>query len=203
MEAVTAGGVLQQARLSFVARAASAREVLVLGEGPGRFLGEWLARSPNSTVTCIEESPAMIRECRRNLARLQLDARRVGFVRTDVLKWEPPAARYDLAVAHCFLDCFAPRELAEVVEKVSRACRPDALWLVADFHQPGRGWRKWRAAALLPVMYAFFRAVAGVNARRLVPPDPLLAQAGFVLESRRIFNFGFIRSDVWRRGRGC
>jgi hypothetical protein len=48
-------------------------------------------------------------------------------------------------------------------------------------------------------MYAFFRVVVALPARRLTPPDRLLEQQGFRLDGRRDREWGLLRSDLWRR----
>jgi hypothetical protein len=49
-------------------------------------------------------------------------------------------------------------------------------------------------------MYAFFRVVTALPARRQTPPDDLLRAHGFRLAGRREFEWGLLRADLWRRG---
>jgi hypothetical protein len=50
-------------------------------------------------------------------------------------------------------------------------------------------------------MYAFFRPVTRIRARRVTPPDDLLRTQGFTLAERRAAELGLIQSDLWIRGR--
>ena len=197
LEAVLAGGVLQQCRTSFLAEAVDRRQALILGEGPGRFLVELLRINPSIEVTCVERSPAMIHEAKSRLRREGLDISRIDFQQTDALTWEPSCRAFDLIVTHFFLDCFRPQELRALVAKLASAAEAEARWLLGDFCIPERGWRRLRARSIHAAMYAFFRTATGLSAKRLTPPDEYLRMAGFRLQNRRLFNLGLIHSDLW------
>ena len=68
-----------------------------------------------------------------------------------------------------FLDCFQHDELERLVAKVAASAADNARWLLVDFRLPECGWRKWRAKAVLALMYAFFRVTTGLSASRLTP----------------------------------
>ena len=197
MEWVTAGGVLQRCRTAFIAEASNSRRALLLGEGPGRFLGELLRTNPRVEVTCVERSPRMIAEARRGLDASQLA--RVQFVQADALTWQPPRCESDLVVTHFFLDCFRRDELQALVAKIAASATADARWLLADFREPETGWRRWRARAVLATMYGFFRLATALSASQLTPPGEFLRASGFRLTARRLANFGLAHSDLWQR----
>lgn len=199
MEAVLAGGILQRSRTWFLDATKDRRHALLLGEGPGRFAVELLRSNPLVRVVCIEKSGGMIREAQAHLARQGLDTSRVRFEERDALAWTPPRDTFDLVVTHFFLDCFRSEELGTLIPKVAEGATRRARWLLADFHRPDRGWRKWRARVILAVMYAFFRVAAGLSASSLTPPDPFLLSAGFSLVKRRLANAGLVSSDLWER----
>lgn len=102
-------------------------------------------------------------------------------------------------MTHFFLDCFQREELAALVSKIAASATTDARWLLADFREPDRGWRRWRGRAALALMYGFFRAATGLSASRLTPPDGFLKAGGFRLAARRLENFELPHSDLWRR----
>lgn len=197
MESVTAGGVLQRSRTAFLGETNNSRRALLLGEGPGRFLGKLLRTNPRVDVTCVESSRRMIEEARKRLNESELA--RVEFVQADVLMWQPPHDNFDLVVTNFFLDCFRHEELAGLVAKVAESATKDARWLVTDFREPESGWRRLRGRAVLALMYGFFRVVTGLSASRLTPPDAFLETSGFHLAARRRANFGLIHSDLWAR----
>jgi SAM-dependent methyltransferase len=199
MEFVTAGGMLQRCRTSFLAETRNCRRALLLGEGPGRFLIELLRANPRIEVTCVERSPRMIEQAVRQLQHHHLNPSRVQFHQCNALSWQPPRAAFDLIATHFFLDCFRRDELEQLVAKIGQSAAPDARWLVTDFRLPSRGWQRLRARAVLALMYTFFRAVTGLSASRLVPANDFLQAAGFHRSRQTLANFGFVTAELWTR----
>jgi len=200
MEWILAGSLMQRCRVAFLPDVRSCRHALLLGEGPGRFVPELVRANPEVVVTCVERSPRMIDEA---AARLNEEQRsRVHFEQADALTWTTRESRFDLVVTHFFLDCFGPEQLEALITKISCGATDDARWLLADFREPEKGWRRWRAGLVLACMYAFFRFSTGLAASKLTPPDKFLAANGFELMNRRLANFGLIHSDLWARNRG-
>ena len=199
LETLCDGGVMQHCRTAFLPRTRQCRRALVLGEGPGKFLTALLRQQPDLQVTCVEHSAAMIAQTRRRLQAAGLAAARVTFQQMDALDWTPPAEKFDLVVTHFFLDCFRPDQLQSLVPRLAASTTPEALWLLADFRVPERGWTRWRAQVLLALLYAFFKLTTALSASRLTPPEPLLMRAGFRLVDRRLASFGFAHADLWQR----
>ena len=199
LETVCDGGLMQRCRTAFLPRTGHCRQALVLGEGPGKFLTVLLRQQPGLQVTCVEQSAAMIAQTRRRLVAAGRDASRVTFLQMDALDWRPPAEKFDLVVTHFFLDCFRPDQLQQLVPRLAASTTPGALWLLADFRVPERGWTRWRARLLLTLLYAFFKFTTALAANRLTPPEPLLTMAGFRLVDRRLASFGFAHADLWQK----
>ncbi|MDB6114231.1 MAG: Methyltransferase type 12 [Lacunisphaera sp.] len=196
METLTAGGRLQQARTTWLDELDGQRRILSAGEGHGRFAEACATRFPNAAITCVESSKTMLARAQRRTRAIRGQFRwHCG----DLLRWQPEE-KFDAVVTCFFLDCFPPGILTEVVAKLAACAAEDALWIVVDFNIPPRGLRRWRARAVHALMYAFFRRVAALPARRLTPPDELLRAHSFVLVGRREFEWGLIRADLWRRG---
>jgi hypothetical protein len=200
MERVLAGGKLHRCRCAFLGRIPEPEKILILGEGPGRYVVECARRFPRAAITCVEESAGMIVKARENLARCGLCSDKVTFVQTDLLRWEPPCGEYGLIVTHFFLDCFRPEQLEVLVPMIARGAATNASWLLADFQEAPAGWRCWRSRVTLALMYVFFRLVTRLPACSLTPPDDYLMQAGFVLRQRVESEWGLLRSDWWECG---
>lgn len=194
LESLVFGDQLQQARVAFVRRIDAPRHALLLGEGNGRFMAELIRRHPGTRIDCVEASARMIA-----LAQERVGPGRVRFLHTDLRGATLPENRYDLVVTHFFLDCFSPAELRQVIQKLSRAASAEAVWLVADFCEPARGWRRWRARILIAVMYAFFRAAAGISARSLTQYAVPMEEEDFSLTSELLLPNEMIKSQMWRR----
>lgn len=201
MERVLAGRLLQRARTAWIDQLADREHLLIAGVGHGRFLHELLPQHRRLRVTCVDASADMLREAEKRARLARLDVTRVQFVHARLPEWRADAGKFDALATHFFLDCFAPRELAAVVASLADAATPDAVWLVTDFAVPPRGWTRQRARAVHALMYAFFRLATQLPARRLTPPDELLAARGFALAGRRTFSRGLLQSDWWRRSR--
>jgi len=120
-------------------------------------------------------------------------------VQSDILEWRPPAELFDLVASHFFLDCFDPDQLARVIALVSASAAPGACWLVSDFREPERGWRRLRARAVLKAMYFFFRCVAKLPASHLTNAAPILRANGFTLERRHLSHFELLHADLWKK----
>jgi ubiquinone/menaquinone biosynthesis C-methylase UbiE len=198
MEWVLAGTKLQRCRTAFLSAIPAPRRALVVGQGHGPFVAALLKAHPNVRCTCIDVSARMLEATKARLHRAGLDGARVEFVHADVLEWKPEG-EYDLIATHFVLDCFRPDQLERMLAKLSAVAAPGASWLVADFQEPPAGPAKWRARAILEMMYLFFRWATGLPASELTPPDDLLARHGFYLSERRIFEWGLLHSDLWVR----
>jgi len=194
LERVVFGDQLQQARLAFVRQIGPPRRALVVGEGNGRFLAELLHEHRALRVDCVDASARMV-----ELARARVGDERAQFICANILETPLEENCYDLIVTHFFLDCFAAATLRQIIEKLSRAATNQATWLVADFCTPPCGWRQLRARVLIAAMYAFFRALAGIEARRLVDYAPFLRAEGFALTNEFFSPNEMIRSQLWQR----
>lgn len=199
MELVLAGEKLQRCRTAFVERAATAKDILILGEGNGRFLCACRRANQRAAITCVDASERMLALARERLRRAGLESRGVEFIHADALAWQPEK-RFDLIVTHFFLDCFTAAQLEALVGKLGGCAQTKADWLVADFREPSAGFAKWRARGILASMYLFFRMVARLPAATLTPPDTFLTLQGFYLRQRHIREWGLLHSDWWEKG---
>jgi len=195
MEALSGGRMLQQARTVWLDELKDCRRILSAGEGHGRFADACTTRFPKAELTCIEASGAMIAAAKKHLDHAE---RKVRWHHSELLRW-PTDEKFDAIVTCFFLDCFPPDALAAVVKKLADCTTPDAVWIVVDFALPAKGPARWRAQFVHALMYAFFRRVVGLPARRLTAPDALLRARGFQLIGRREYNWGLLHADLWRR----
>ena len=199
LETIAFGADLQRARVACLGEISTPRRALIVGEGNGRFLSELLRRHPNIAVDCVDASERMLELARRQIERrLPVDATHVRFLRHDITSWTPPEASYDLIVTHFFLDCFSEARIADIVNRLSRAATPNAIWLLADFFVSAQGFARVRAGLWVSAMYRFFQFTSGIEARELVDPSPFLRGIGFVLASQHSFRSGMVKSQLWR-----
>lgn len=195
-ESCLAGRLLQRARRTWLHTIGAGARVLSVGEGHGRFADALLDVRRDVDLTCVDASHGMITVARRRLARHD---RAATWVHADATTWTPEPAGYDVVATHFVLDCFDAATLALVIDRLADAARPGATWLNTDFSLPARGPARWRAAAMHAVMYRAFRALTGLQAQQLTPPDDLLIAQGFALRGRREYSWGLVRADRWQR----
>jgi ubiquinone/menaquinone biosynthesis C-methylase UbiE len=198
MEFALAGEKLQRCRTAFIDEVPVPSSILLVGEGHGRCLLECCRRFPAAEVICVDASGRMLAEARHRLSREKQSPTRVEFIQADILGWSPPASSFDLIVTNFFLDCFREEQLARIVSRIAAAAVPDASWLLADFQIPSEGLKRIRGRLILWTMYAFFRAVTRLPAKRLISPDVFLKEAGFMLQGRVVTEWGLLHSDWWR-----
>jgi SAM-dependent methyltransferase len=196
------GGALERRRCAFLPDVAdSHRDVLVLGEGDGRFLAKFIdhhnihenvhktsTKDPRLSIDYVDLSARML-----DLARARAGTDRVTYHHADALTISLPAAHYDLIVAHFFLDCLSEDEANSLVAKISASVKPDAQWLISEFREPAT----W-ARAIVQILYFFFRISTGLRTRRLIDHRPLLTRAGFVIVKEETERFGLLASELWR-----
>jgi SAM-dependent methyltransferase len=193
LERVLAGDVLQEGRVAHLVALDEAQNILLVGEGPGRFLAALRKRRPDVPITVLDSSPRMLAEA-RNIATGP-----TTFECLDLTSAPLPSAQWDAVVTHCFLDCFAPPTLNRVIDNLAQATTRPATWLITDFALPATGWRRPRARLVHALMYRTFRITANLEARHWTDPAPFLQQQGFNLQTRQAFNHGLIHADQWQR----
>ncbi len=199
MERALAGPRLQRCRTAWVDQLAGSERLLIAGVGHGHFLRACARKFPRLEITGVDASAGMLRQAEAQARRESLDLGRLHFVHARLPAWSPPSATFDAIATNFFLDCFPPEELSAVIATLARGLKPRALWLNADFAIPAHGWRRQRARAIHAAMYAFFRPIAGVRARRVTEPDAILREHGFRLAKRRASEWGLLRADLWVR----
>ena len=198
---LTFGGAIQRAQRRLLNDLPRSPRVLLLGGGSGWFLSELCQRVPAAEVISIDASPAMNRRAARRLERLRRQGLnpRVTLITAshavlDEQPWRdlPP---FDLLITPFFLDIFSPEEIPSLMRALSIRLTPEGRWLFADFCPPLRGWR----AAVLWVMYRFFRFVARLENQALGDFPTCFRQLGFIPEGAERLGAKMILSASWRR----
>ncbi len=197
MEFFCAGNLMQKGRTAFPLP--DSGNVLLAGEGHGRFLEVLLRNYPKLQITCLDQSEKMLEKARGRLRKAGLADEAVIYLCQDVLGKDLPLSAYDWIVTNYFLDCFNGVQLEEVVSRLARSARPEACWLLADFQIPGKGWKRWRARVIVRLMILFFKGMTGLKADVLENPLPLLKREGFRPCKEQEFDGGLIYTALWER----
>ncbi len=197
MEWFLAGEKLQRSRVAWLDEVRMCRNVLLVGEGHGRFLSECIRALPKAEITCVDASRGMLEQARNRCVLGKNESHRVHFVHAELPQWTPPNGKFDLIVTNFFFDCFTEEQLEVILPKLAKAAAPEARWLIAEFQEPATGWRRWRAKIILGLAYIFFQIVTKLPARRLASYENLMTRCGFKLEKRAISEWGLLTSDLW------
>ncbi|TLD72242.1 class I SAM-dependent methyltransferase [Phragmitibacter flavus] len=198
LEGLLAFGQLQRARTFWIREVQSSHRpanILIIGEGNGRFLQVLIKHCPHAHITCVDSSLRMIELAQ---SRIGKNASRVQWVHANVQHWQADPASFDLIVTHFFFDCFKPDEVASTVDHLAPMVTRNAAWLIADFCAPSPS--AIASRSLLALLYAFFKRTADVTNQSISPPDPWLGQHRFHLRQRRHFACGLLHSDWWQQG---
>lgn len=180
LEYAAFGGALRKRREAFLFELGNPKNVLVLGDGDGRFLQVFAALYPQARVDAVDSSERMMELASGRAPGVTFhlaDAREFAF-----------EEEYDLAIAHFFFDCFEEEELASILGRVRTGG-----WLVSEFRNT-----RWS----LPViggLYFFFRLTTGLRVTSLPDYRGLLHALGFRMEKEQKALGGLVVSEFWVR----
>jgi spermidine synthase len=188
------GRALELRRFAFLPHIASARRVLILGEGDGRTLERLLTVAPIARFDVVEISPEMIALARKRTGNSGRIAFRCGDARTE--NWT--TEHFDAIVTHFFLDCFSEADASRLIRQLANALTPGGMWLVGEFAIPNTRWRRLHAQLWVWTMYRFFRITTGLSAKSLPPIEALMTDAGMLRVKQEKQRNGLIISEIWR-----
>jgi ubiquinone/menaquinone biosynthesis C-methylase UbiE len=197
LEYTAFGLALEHSRFDFLSYAVESRRVLILGEGDGRFLAQFLRCNRHASVEVVESSGRMIQLARQRVPLAERS--RVEFRQVDALSHSLPHGPFDLAVSHFFLDSLSGRDAEALISKVSTMLSPGADWLLSEFQEPPGLAQRLHARLWLRTMYRFFALTTGLEASKLPPYRDLLERCGLREIEHRQRRLGLIRSQIWRK----
>ena len=196
LETISFGNQLQQCRISQIAELKEVKNVLILGDGNGRFLESLLKSNCNAEIESLDISSNMIGLANARITPLPNNSQ-VVFIHTDVFDWNFPKCKYDLVVTNFFLDCFTYSELTNLLEKISLSLKPQGKLIYGDFNVPNSLLIKTLTSLLLYGMYLFFRIFTQISANSLHNPTSLLVEKKFILKNEKYYLLSFLKSQLW------
>lgn len=190
------GGALERSRASFISQVATARRVLLAGEGNGQFLDLALGRAPSTTELVILDASRRMLEAARHRCRGHPSGRRMTFVCGDARTWSPGGRAFDLFITHFVLDLYPPANQERLVANLDAHAAAEAYWIDVDFvpEPPQRAHQ-----ALMWLQYRFFQLVAAVEADRLYASDAIFRRLGWQLVDTRQHVGGLVQARLWHR----
>jgi ubiquinone/menaquinone biosynthesis C-methylase UbiE len=196
LETISYGNQLQQCRISQIAELKEVKNVLILGDGNGRFLESLLKSNCNAKIESLDISRNMIGLANARITPLPNNSQ-VVFIHTDVFDWDFPKCKYDLVVTNFFLDCFTYSELTNLLDKISLSLKPGGKLIYGDFNVPNSLLIKTLTSLLLYGMYLFFRIFTQISANSLHNPTSLLVEKKFILKNEKYYLLSFLKSQLW------
>jgi len=192
VERLVFGARLDLARNAFLSRITQAHQLLLVGEGNGRFLESVVGLKHSGSIKVVEKRSEMIR-----LARLRLGASRKGaleFVEADIRQCEL-GREFDCVVTHFFLDQFNPSTQLAIAEKFARLTTRNGTWINVDFLPARTG----RGNVLMWLQYTFFRLTWRIEAERCYDESPAAARAGWVIGETIPFLGGLVLARRYQK----
>ena len=193
LEYLTLGPVLQQTRCHYLPSLTQQKSALIIGDGDGRFLAQLLTQNPNLQAEAIDTSATMLhllrQRCAPHLNRLETH-------QTNALT-HTPTKKYDLVVTHFFLDCLTQPDIETLITQITPHLKPQALWLISDFHIPPTGLMKPIAQAYIRSLYLAFRILTNLRTTHLPDHATPLAKSGFTRIAQHHRLGGLLTTELW------
>jgi ubiquinone/menaquinone biosynthesis C-methylase UbiE len=194
-EYISLGPLLQRTRTRLLNQLNNPHHALVLGDGDGRFLEQFLIRYPHCHATAVDTSAAMLNKLQRRCAHFTTRLTTVNLSALDIDT--PPNT--DLVVTHFLLDCFTQPEVDALTKRLTSQLAPGALWLISDFAIPANSLLRPIASLYIASLYVAFRLLTGLRVRHLPDPQSALARAGMRRIARSTLLFGLLYTELWQR----
>lgn len=193
-EYVALGTLLQRTRMHFLPQVASRKRALLFGDGDGRFLAELLSRNVELQATAVDSSKRMLHLLS---ARCKPYTNRLNTVH-GAAQCVVPDSDTDLIVSHFFLDCLTQGDVSTLTQRIARALRPGAAWLLSDFAVPDVPWLRRPAALYIRLLYLVFRVSTGLRVSHLPDIQGAMHIAGFRRVGRHTSLFGILYTELWQ-----
>ena len=197
MEYLSFGRALQDCRLRFLPDLNETRSALLLGDGDGRFAAKLLRAAPGARVIAIDGSPAMLQALNRRCHGAGVHDRVTSFCAdlTNGVEWLQGQS-FDLVTTHFFLDCLTEAETSLLISRIKPLLRPDARWIVSEFHIP-KGAMRLPARLLVWGLYAAFGLLTGLRVRHLPDHAAAFHRRGFLRVRHATSLGGLLLSETW------
>lgn len=195
LERLAFGNALQRCRIAYLNPRIDAKDVLILGEGRGRFLKAYLDQHPHANITVVDSSEAMLQLAQAGIA----DAQRVNWIHADARQVDLGDQSFDLIVTQFFLDCFEREDIQTIIVSHAGRLVENGHWIYADFAVPKSGGMRFLSKAIIWALYRFFGLTARLDARRLIDPTAIFEGAGFALVDRRSSLRGMLQAVRWKK----
>jgi SAM-dependent methyltransferase len=200
LEYLTLGKALENCRTHYLPQLLDRRHALVLGDGDGRFLAQFLKHNLNLQADAVDTSATMLQLLRQRCEAATPNAAvRLRTYHSNALTvpLEDSENSYDLIVTHFFLDCLTQPELNALITRIAPTLTPGALWLISDF-RIATGLMRLPARAFVRSLYLAFRLLTGLRTTQLPDHATPLTQAGLTRIAHQHRLAGLLTTELWQ-----
>lgn len=183
------GNAMYRAQTRYLNDVEEDARVLILGGGTGWLLAELLSVKPLCSVVYIDASKKMIALARQKVGA---STQKVSFIH-GTEKDIPVGSSFDVIITHFYLDLFDPPACRQACSIVQSFCHQRSLWLACDFMKV-----KWWHAAMLWLMYTFFRFTSDLRTKAIPDWRKSIQNAGFSEIRAEYFFKKFICNALYR-----
>jgi tRNA (cmo5U34)-methyltransferase len=180
------GSSIKKAQFHFRDSVPDGARVLIIGGGTGDIAVELHRLKADVEIWFVDASVKMIRYTAKKIApspRFHL----IHGTHQDL-----PEEEFNVVITPFFFDLFSDSSIPAVLSCLERVSARESRWIVTDFVN-----EKWWHAALLKVMYLFFRVCCGLQNNALPDWKAEMRRANETnVLSERSWYAGFIRSAV-------
>lgn len=165
--------------------------VLIVGGGTGWILEELTKIHPSGLrITYVEVAEAMMALSQKR----ETGSNRMVYINNAVENVDL-APDFDVVITPFLFDNFTEQTFQTVFTHIHHLLKPDGLWLNADFQLTGKWWQQ----LLLKSMFIFFKAICGIEARKLPGIESYFAANNYQVISEKTFFGDFIMAKVYRK----
>ena len=196
LEARVFGRKLEQIRSQYLNLVTQRENVLIIGEGNGRFCAALLQQKVSGSVTIVDSSARMLAAVRSRIGDRSRNLE-IRFIHADVREWRPDRV-FDCLVTQFFFDLFKPSTQEAILALLTAGCTPDAGWLDTDFTADPTG---VRTRILHKLQYIFFKWSCGIEASSLSDVGACTSARLWQVQ-HQTFGAGRLVQAFWRVRRG-
>lgn len=189
---------LQRCRLSFLSELEQSKNLLLLGDGDGRFSTQLLRTLPGIQISSLDASAPLLQAAKKRRKKNGILENGIRAINEDVLNWKGDGQKYDSVVAQFFFDSFEGNELETIADQLQNVLNPGGKLLVSEFNIP-RDTRigNLRARITLTVLYTVFGVLTDLKTKRLTDHTPILCGEGFILKKTKFFSQKILAAQVF------
>lgn len=184
-------GAIYESQIRFLSSVPLGGNVLILGGGTGEILPLLQQINPECRIWFIDASSQMLKMAFARCMKTSLN--RVHFIHgteNDL----PEDVVFQAVITNFFLDLFPDDKGTEICSRIFRRVGGEAVWLASDFVA---GRNRWQTVFLW-AMYRFFRAVCGIEARKLPAWQCQLRGLGMMEMASEVYYRGFMKSVLYK-----